>query len=68
VAREQIDRESELHSMHFEPADRTQVITKWETTLDQSYKDIHKVLVESVQPALERAILLIDEVEGLAQT
>jgi hypothetical protein len=44
------------------------VVSKWESTLDESYRDIHKLLVESVQPALERIILLIDEVKGLAQT
>lgn len=44
------------------------MLGKWETTLHESYRDIHKVLVESVQPALERVILLIDEVKGLSQT
>jgi hypothetical protein len=43
-----------------------QVISKWESAVDQSLKNIHQVLVESVQPALERAVLLLEEVAGLA--
>lgn len=45
----------------------SQVVTKWETTLAASYKSVSKVIIESVQPALERIILLLDELYGMQE-
>jgi len=39
-------------------------VTKWEQSLETSFKTIGKVFAESVAPALERIILLLEEMRG----
>lgn len=43
------------------------MIAKWELALETSYKTIRKILAESVGPALERIVLLLEELIGWSQ-
>jgi hypothetical protein len=46
------------------PADQLKTIAKWEQTLETSFKTLGKVFAESVGPAIERIILLVEEMRG----
>ncbi|ORY33369.1 anaphase-promoting complex, cyclosome, subunit 4-domain-containing protein [Naematelia encephala] len=39
-------------------------IAKWEQALDTAYATIRKVISESISPALERIVLLLEEMQG----
>ncbi|WWC91790.1 uncharacterized protein L201_006737 [Kwoniella dendrophila CBS 6074] len=43
-------------------------ITKWDQTLDTSFRTIQNLIIESVSPALERLILLLEEMRGWSRT
>lgn len=43
-------------------ANRT--IAKWEATLDTAFATLQKVVSQSISPALERIILILDELRG----
>lgn len=45
---------------------RSQTITKWELALDSSFSTIRKVITESIGPAIERVMLLLEELHGWA--
>jgi hypothetical protein len=41
-----------------------QMLTKWEQTLMTSLQTIQKIIAESVSPALERTMILLQEMRG----
>ncbi|WWD19682.1 hypothetical protein CI109_104144 [Kwoniella shandongensis] len=43
-------------------------IAKWDLALDTSFRTIQKLVSESISPALERIILLLEELRGWART
>nr|XP_019010398.1 uncharacterized protein I206_04867 [Kwoniella pini CBS 10737]OCF49179.1 hypothetical protein I206_04867 [Kwoniella pini CBS 10737] len=43
-------------------------LTKWDQTLDSSYKSIQNLIIESISPALERLVLLLEEMKGWSRT
>lgn len=43
-------------------------IAKWESTMDSSYRTIQKLISESITPALERILLLLEEIKGWSLT
>ncbi|WVQ84661.1 hypothetical protein IAT38_006816 [Cryptococcus sp. DSM 104549] len=43
-------------------------ITKWDSTLDTAFRTIQKLISESISPALERLMLLLEQVTGWTKT
>ncbi|KIR81389.1 hypothetical protein I306_01624 [Cryptococcus gattii EJB2] len=43
-------------------------IAKWDSTMDSSYRTIRKLISESITPALERILLLLEEIKGWSLT
>nr|ODN91736.1 hypothetical protein L203_00987 [Cryptococcus depauperatus CBS 7841] len=43
-------------------------IAKWDTILDTSYKNIQKLISQSIYPALERILLLLEDMRGWSLT
>ncbi|OXG13990.1 hypothetical protein C366_04983 [Cryptococcus neoformans Tu401-1] len=43
-------------------------IAKWDSTMDSSYRTIQKLISESITPALERILLLLEEIKGWSLT
>ncbi|OCF61367.1 hypothetical protein L486_01015 [Kwoniella mangroviensis CBS 10435] len=43
-------------------------ITKWDQTLDTSFRTIQNLIIESISPALERLVLLLEEMRGWSRT
>ncbi|WWC94956.1 hypothetical protein V866_001808 [Kwoniella sp. B9012] len=43
-------------------------ITKWDQTLDMSFRTIQNLIIESISPALERLVLLLEEMRGWSRT
>nr|XP_018260797.1 uncharacterized protein I303_06513 [Kwoniella dejecticola CBS 10117]OBR82955.1 hypothetical protein I303_06513 [Kwoniella dejecticola CBS 10117] len=43
-------------------------VTKWDQTLDSSYRTIQNLIIESISPAVERLVLLLEEMRGWSRT
>ncbi|WRT70155.1 uncharacterized protein IL334_007149 [Kwoniella shivajii] len=43
-------------------------ITKWDQTMDTSFRTIQNLINESISPALQRLILLLEEIRGWSRT
>ncbi|WVW86265.1 hypothetical protein I302_108307 [Kwoniella bestiolae CBS 10118] len=43
-------------------------ITKWDQMLDTSFRTIQNLIIESISPALERIVLLLEEIRGWSRT
>lgn len=52
------------HCRRIACAHAIKTIAKWELSLETSFKTIRKTLAESVCPAIERIILLLEELRG----
>lgn len=46
----------------------SRAVAKWEVTLEASFRTMRKVITDSVSPALERIILVLEELSGWSQS